>query len=392
MFSSLFLQFEDPNRPFLGPILKYLSFWGLWLPDGFRNKCFAILIQLLETIFITTEFLDIFYVKTDLNLVLTNLKFSMQGVINICKAWSLIFWQKDWRNVCEYVTRADLENRRSKDPQQEEVVRKFTRYSRKVTYMFCALSYATAFVVIFQPAFKYLLSPKYRENTKDGTEDYMEVVSSWVPFDKHKMPGYFFACVIQAFGTLLACAWITSYDMIALSVMIFIRLELESIRIDCATIFDENDGDIVLDRIKRCHRRHVELIRCCRLYNSCSSPILMLYTFICTVMLCATAHQINMETNKMQQMMTLIYLIFGISQLFLYCWHSNDVYYASMALATGPYESKWWSQNASKQRSIYILVGQLSKLIIFTAGPFTNLTVATFINILRGAYSYYTLL
>ncbi|XP_050676140.1 uncharacterized protein LOC126973069 [Leptidea sinapis] len=34
----------------------------------------------------------------------------------------------------------------------------------------------------------------------------------------------------------------------------------------------------------------------------------------------------------------------------------------------------------------------LSKTIKFTAGPFTNLTVATFINILKGAYSYYTLL
>ncbi|VVC95405.1 unnamed protein product [Leptidea sinapis] len=79
------------------------------------------------------------------------------------------------------------------------------------------------------------------------------------------MPGYFFACVFQAYGTLMACAWITSYDCIALSVMIFFKLELE-------------------------------LINNASLYDSCASPLLMLYMFIVTVMLCSTAYQMD---NKM---------------------------------------------------------------------------------------------
>ncbi|CAK1547604.1 unnamed protein product [Leptosia nina] len=389
MFKRMLNKLEDPNRPFLGPVDKYLSFWGMWLPSGFKRRCFAILLHVLETIFIITEFIDIFCVKGSLHLLLTNLKFSMQGLINICKAWSFIAWQKDWRDVCDYVTRADLANR-SGNLKTKNNIAKYTQYCRKVMFIYCQFTFVTAFVVIFQPAFKYLLTSKYRDNVKSGDEKYMQVVSSWVPFNKYEMPGYFFTCLIQGYGTLMAAVWISSYDMIALSVIIYIRAEVEALRIDTADIFN---GGVPLRNIEYCHKRHVELLRYSRLFNSCTSPILMLYTFICTVMLCSTAYQITyLESSKMQQLMIVMYLLFGILQLFLYCWHSNEVYYASMELARGPYKSEWWKQNASNQRSIFILVGELSKTIIFTAGPFTNLTVATFINILKGAYSYYTLL
>ncbi|XP_045518613.1 odorant receptor 22c-like [Pieris brassicae] len=228
----------------------------------------AILLQLFETVFIITEFIDVFYVKENLDLVLTNLKFSMQ----------------------------DIANRYSLDPKKKKNIERFT------------------------------------------------------------------------------------------------RAELEALKIDTAAIFDASESDVI-DRIRDCHKRHIELIHYSGLYNSCTSPILLLYTFICTVILCSTAYQItSLETSKMQQLMTVIYLLFGVAQLFLYCWHSNDVLYASMDLIRGPYESKWWTQTPSHQRNLFILVVQLSKTIIFTAGPFTNLTVATFINILKGAYSYYTLL
>ncbi|XP_045488016.1 odorant receptor 22c-like [Pieris rapae] len=260
----------------------------------------SILLQIFETAFITTEFIDVFFVKANLDLLLTNLKFSMQGAVNICKAWSFIAWQKDWRAVCDYVTRADIANRSSLDPKKKENIESFTKYCRIA--------------------------------------------------------------------------------------------ELEALKIDTAAIFDSSESDAI-DRIRDCHKRHIELIHYSGLYNSCTSPILLLYSLMCTVVLCSTAYQItSLETSKTQQLMTVMYLIFGVAQLFLYCWHSNEVLYASMDLIRGPYESKWWTQSPSHQRNLFILVVQLSKIITFTAGPFTDLTVATFINILKGAYSYYTLL
>lgn len=47
----------------------------------------------------------------------------------------------------------------------------------------------------------------------------------------------------------------------------------------------------------------------------------------------------------------------------------------------GPYNSFWWSQSRARQKDIQILIGQLNKSIVFSAGPFNHLTVATFINV-----------
>nr|ARO70245.1 Odorant Receptor 33 [Dendrolimus punctatus] len=94
----------------------------------------------------------------------------------------------------------------------------------------------------------------------------------------------------------------------------------------------------------------------------------------------------------MQRLWIAEYLMALITQLFLYCWHSNNVLFMSNKVEDGVYSSAWWSQNVRIRRCVVLLSGQLRKQIVFTAGPFTKLTVPTFIAILKGSYSYYTLL
>ncbi|XP_063621030.1 odorant receptor 49b-like isoform X4 [Cydia splendana] len=115
------------------------------------------------------------------------------------------------------------------------------------------------------------------------------------------------------------------------------------------------------------------------------------YVVMCSLMICASAFQLTSATSIMQKLLMAEYLIFGIAQLFMFCWHSNDVIDKNEAVMMGPYESEWWAANLKQRNNVLILQGQLQIVHIYTAGPFTNLTLATFINILKGAYSYYTL-
>ncbi|XP_013186713.2 odorant receptor Or2 isoform X2 [Amyelois transitella] len=174
------------------------------------------------------------------------------------------------------------------------------------------------------------------------------------------------------------------------------RTELELLRIDSRNIFGSElapvSDKVALERLKSCYRRHVELVRYSTLFDSCLSPIMLLYMFVCSVMLCVTAYQITIETSAAQRFLTTEYLVFGVAQLFMYCWHSNDVLFASQELRWGPYESVWWFQKVHHQKDLFIMIAQFSRNVVFSAGPFSKLTVATFISILKGAYSYYTLL
>ncbi|CAH2054238.1 unnamed protein product, partial [Iphiclides podalirius] len=110
-------------------------------------------------------------------------------------------------------------------------------------------------------------------------------------------------------------------------------------------------------------------------------------------MICASAVQLTTEgTTRMQQIWIAEYLLALIAQLFLYCWHSNEVSLMSLCVDDGVYASAWWCQNVRVRRNVLLLIGKLRKKIIFTAGPFTTLSVPTFIAVLKGSYSYYTLL
>ncbi|XP_045507010.1 odorant receptor Or2-like [Colias croceus] len=395
MLRNVLQRFEDPKRPLLGPNHKALTFWGLLLPRSVSKKTFYLAMHVLVTIFTATEYVDIWFVKDDMNLLLNNVKITLLATVSVSKVLTFLSWQKHWKGIIEYVNRADLAQRNRDDPAKNELITNYTKYCRKITYLYWSLMYTTVIIVMGQPVYKYFSSEVYRENVKNGTESYIQVVSSWVPFNKNTIMGYLAASIYQSYAAIYGGGWITSFDTNSIVIMVFFKAELEMLRMDCGNIFGRGeivDDKTVMERLKNCHKRHVELIANAALFDSCLSPIMFLYMFVCSVMLCATAYQITVETNPMQQFLIAEYLIFGIAQLFMYCWHSNDVLYASKDLMLGPYESNWWSRPVKQQKVVCILTYQLRKTIVFTAGPFNDLTVSTFINILKGAYSYYTLL
>nr|QEI46823.1 odorant receptor 7 [Galleria mellonella] len=396
MFRSILMKLENPKRPLLGPNVYALEFWGLLLPENMFKRYFYLSMHVLVTIFTATEYVDVWFVKSDMSHLLNNLKITMLATMSVCKVTTFLYWQKRWRSIIEYITKSDLNRRKTNDMTKKNMIDNYTKYCRKITYFYWSLMYTTVIIVMVTPIFKYLFSSAYRSNLDDGTEKYLQVVSSWVPFDKNTLVGYLAASAFQSYAAIYGGGWITSFDTNAMVIMVSFRAELELLRIDCANIFSE-EGRIVSDkvcneRLRECHKRHVELVKYSRMFDECLSPIMLLYMFVCSVMLCVTAYQITIETSAMQRFLTTEYLVFGVAQLFIYCWHSNEVLYASQNLRWGPYESVWWTKDVSYRKDLFILIAQYNRIVAFSAGPFTQLTVATFISILKGAYSYYTLL
>ncbi|KAJ2937806.1 hypothetical protein O0L34_g18587 [Tuta absoluta] len=397
MLKGIFKKLENPKRPLLGPNVHALQFWGLLLPKNMFKRYFYLSMHVLVTIFTFTEYVDIYFIKNDMNLVLNNVKITILATMSVVKVTTFLSWQEKWISIIEYVTRADLEQRNATDDKtKNQVITDYTKYCRKITYFYWSLMYTTVVIVVFTPIFKWYLSESYRVNVINGTEPYTQVVSSYVPWDKDTITGYLYASIFQTYAATYGGGWITSFDTNAMVIMVFFRGELEMLRMDCRKIFGSGNimvnDEIAMDRLKDCHRRHVELLKYARLFDSCLSPIMLLYMFVCSVMLCVTAYQITIETSAAQKFLTTEYLVFGVAQLFIYCWHSNDVLYTSQDLLLGPYESAWWTSSLKLQKDVYILIEQFRETIVFNAGPFAKLTVPTFIAILKGAYSYYTLL
>ncbi|XP_063363467.1 odorant receptor 49b-like [Cydia amplana] len=396
MIKEFLQSLEDPNRPLFGPNYWLLSKIGMLLPKNRINIILKLMIHAIGTLFVFTQYTELYVIRSDLDLVLTNLKISMLSIICVIKANTFVFWQGNWRQVIDYITEADKFERDNQDEAKGHIINTYTKYCRRVTYFYWVLLFTTSITTIITPLMKYCSSEKFQEGFHNGTEQFPHIFSSWMPFDKENSPG----CWITVMWHIGICAYgatvVAAYDTGVMVILVCFGGKLDLLRIRCREMLD-TEGKGVSDEnadkvIRELHRIHVLLLKHSRLFNSVLSPVMFCYIVMCSLMICASAFQLTSATSTTEKLLMAEYLIFSIAQLFLFCWHSNDVIGKSEGVMMGPYESDWSASNLKQRKNVLILQGQMRIVHIYTAGPFTNLTLSTFVNILKGAYSYYTIL
>nr|AIT71995.1 olfactory receptor 29 [Ctenopseustis obliquana] len=392
MIKSFLESLEDPKRPLFGPNYWLLKKIGLVTPDHILSRMYYI----LHTIFVFSQYMELYVIRSNQELVLLNLKISMLSIVNMTKANTFVIWQSNWRQVIDYITNADNFERDNQDEAKGKIINSYTKYCRRVTYLYWVLVFSTLISVITTPLMKWYLSYDYREAYKNGTEVFPHIFVSWMPIDKESSPGSWITVLWHSCICAYGASTMAAYDTSVMVILVCFGGKLDLLRIRCKEMFgviEEAISDEEAEAVVRqLHEIHVQLLKHSRMFNSVLSPVMFVYVVMCSLMICASAFQLTSATNNTQKILTAEYLIFGIAQLFMFCWHSNDVIYKSQQVIMGPYESKWWAVGLQQRKNMLILQGQLKIMHIYTAGPFTDLTLATFVSILKGAYSYYTLL
>ncbi|XP_039759946.1 odorant receptor 46a-like [Pararge aegeria] len=395
--SKFLLNLEDPGNPLLGPTLWGLQRWGMWQPKQGINRIIYNIVHLIAILFVLSQYVELWFIRSNMDMAMRNLSVTMLSTVCVIKAGTFIMWQEYWRSLVFYVSSTEKRQLRARELKANKIIQGYTKYSRKVTYFYWGLVAATVLTVILAPYGGYLSTSQSRKLLINATVLYPEILSSWAPFDKTQGAGYWTMALVQSSICFYGGGIVANYDSNAVVLMTFFAGQLDLLKLKCSSLFGDGNEDIsyrvAVKRIRDCHQHHVLLVKYSKILNFLLSPVLFLYVIICSLMICASAVQLTTEgITTMQQVWIAEYLVALVAQLFLYCWHSNEVLYKSLGVDEGVYSSAWWSQGLRVRRCVALLGGQLSRRIVFTAGPFTMLTVATFIAILKGSYSYYTLL
>ncbi|XP_048483280.1 uncharacterized protein LOC119692795 isoform X2 [Plutella xylostella] len=359
----------DDSKVLLGPNVALLRLAGLYLPAGRGARTACLLLHALGTAFIVLQYVELYFISDDLHLVVLTLKINMASTNVVMKAFCYLVFQRRWRELHDYVTAADEAERAR--PAAAAAVRRYTALSRRVTAAFCMFSVFTGFVLVFGPYIKWL-SERYLDRVPAelmGPVDH--IFQAYVPFDKYSPRGRLIANIWFAMGALYGCAVFTAFDVAAVVVMVFLGCKLQLLAARCERLFaPAPGGDRFWETVREVHTEHVMLIKYSKIFNSLISPVMFLYTLLCSLMLCTTAFQIT-------------------SQLAM-----QGVYHSAWTdgLGAGARAGARRREAAARGQALRLLAGQLAAPICFTTGPFADLTLANFVNILKGAYSYYTLL
>ncbi|CAH2095497.1 unnamed protein product [Euphydryas editha] len=392
---SIFKRLDDPKYPLLGPNIRGLYWFGLWqCGNKYRDSVFKFL-HFCSLLFVVSEFVELYFMRNDLMKVLFNISVTALSLVSISKTMFFISYLSQWKNLVENISREEISALKDKEPRVIDLMRRYRRYSRIITYLFWSVILLTNVVTILSPFLKYLTTSTYREMIKNGTEPYPQILSSWFPFDKTKIPGYLAAVAVHVTMTTQGAGVVAVYDTNAVAIMSFLKGQMQILRYKCQQIFGDKkriSTTEVLNNIKECHRLHNFFIEQHKIFNSIISPVMFIYVLVCSIMICCSVVQLSMdEVTVSQKLWVIEYTLALAIQLFLYCWHSNEIAYESRGVDLGIYTSKWWRADVQVRRQVLMLAGKLSHTFILDAGPFATFSTSTFINILKGSYSFYTL-
>lgn len=267
MKNLLKIQYFD--EPLLGPNIWIFTHIGLLEFDNKLLNFINWINKLLLNFFIITQIFDLFLpskgrqdnARTDMNLLLTNLKFTCVGLVTAIKCDTFVMWKAKWKKIFDYIKEADIEERVHEDDYVKEIVNSYFKYSRVMIYACLTITGISSVCAVSPaPIFKYIFISEFRENVKNESIHFPYSASVWVPFNKDIPPGCWVLFTWHFITSFYIAVFMSTFDASMLVMMKFFQCKLKLLQYRCSLIYQFEEGSIAnhefRHRLKICHNQH----------------------------------------------------------------------------------------------------------------------------------------
>ncbi|XP_014611760.1 PREDICTED: odorant receptor 13a-like [Polistes canadensis] len=361
-------------------MLKWVGLWTLESNTPSFLKCIYFLYNKIAVsamiIFAVTLFTDICMMVDDLSIVtddgcvFAGMFVVLFNVINCqCTRDQIARLSDETLNSCEELCQLSKVN-------ITEKLRYYLWRDKLPFYSFCSLGYLLVIALIFFAS----------------TEDGSLPIRARYPFDIRTSPGHEIGFVIEACSIFFGVTAILAIDTIIVSICNLILLQLEILSMNfqyCST------AEIRFEKFfKQYIQHHQRLLNMINDLNDLFSSSMLVQMFSSTSMICLTGFQAIVVAGQDSNFWKYsIYLGAAISQLLYICWIGNEVITHSTLLVDAQWLSQWHNQPLDRTANLLIISSMFSqKPLKLKAGKFYILSLETFINIMKGSYSFFALL
>nr|WCC57613.1 odorant receptor 27 [Papilio polytes] len=379
----MFKFLTNSKHPSLGPHLYLLGLTGIWQPD--EKTQFTRLKMII--FYIIVAFFSSQYMKCILYPKIESIQLILQYVpfhLGIVKACYFRRESKTWSSLVNFLSQVECKQIEGKEEKMITIVESYIQRNRRITYFFWALAFFSNFSIFSEP---------YAKNRiiENGTSIYLNIFDGFVPFGGEP-PGYYISMAIQTILGHIVSAYVIGWDTMVASIMIFFAGQLKMSRSHAKEVV-KSDTVETHRSIANCHKFHVELVKHQRIFNGLISQVMFVYLIVISVNLGVCIIQIvEVQDDLAMLISSCLFVVACLIQLLLFYWFSNEVTEESLKVSYGVFESDWVKCDKLIQKEIHLLGLTLSNRLVFKAGPFNEMSLTTFVFILRTSYSFYTLL
>nr|AST36397.1 putative odorant receptor OR35 [Cydia nigricana] len=384
-FQNILRCLEDPKHPSTGPCLRFINLTGNWHPNmKLKSTRFK---QLVFYITMTLFFSQ--YLKCVIGLDLSALLFLLQTAPFHMGTPKSIFFRKNhvlWQKMIDYMSRTELEQLSDKDEEVRAVLDEYIRRARRVIYLYWSLVICGNISLFTEPYLK-------NQIVENGTDIYVPLFHFYLPWNQDVPPGYYYSMFLQTILGNIMSSYVISWDSLVISTFIFFIGQLKISRVYCTKVIDPESAERSHQNIIKCHRFHTTLVEYHKLFQKLISSVMFIYLIVVSANLGSCIIQISNASGDLPVMMGAIFFVFCILiQLLTFYWFSNEVTVESLSVSSGIFESKWMTMDAKIQKEVALLQLTMSKRLCFRAGPSNEMSLNTFVAILKTSYSFFTLL
>ncbi|XP_077264619.1 odorant receptor 46a-like isoform X2 [Temnothorax americanus] len=141
-----------------------------------------------------------------------------------------------------------------------------------------------------------------------------------------------------------------------------------------------------------CIRHHNRIFEFARMVNTRFTQIIGLQFMASTMVTCFNLYQLTKSALGTNHVLTVIYTICMLTQIFIYCWFGNRVKLKSLQLTNSIFQMEWPIVENSVKKSILIIMKRAMTPIEISTIYILNINLDSFVVLLKTSYSVYNVL
>ncbi|XP_018567067.2 odorant receptor Or2-like [Anoplophora glabripennis] len=145
--------------------------------------------------------------------------------------------------------------------------------------------------------------------------------------------------------------------------------------------------------LRECILKHKGIIRYLEEYNDTMKNIMLLDFLQSSLQLASIMIQFVLTKATVFNIIFHAEFVFSmLLRLLVYYWYANEIMLESINVSTAIYECGWYDEPKKVKQMMLLMIQRANKVLKLDIGPFTTMTLGTFLSILKASYSYLTVM
>ncbi|XP_060534038.1 odorant receptor 45b-like isoform X2 [Cylas formicarius] len=294
---------------------------------------------------------------------------------------ALLYQRVDFKEIINYITKDDKDVGYMEDEQIKRCHLEQARFCKQARVAVTMLTMGGTTSICLENLWIRYQIGQYNKHYNDSLEKPFPFDLYYFGLNKEKHAGLLLIIndvSVMANGLLVASTKIVFFSCMIYPVSILKRLQIRLER------WDVCDGLVVL---KELIMHHQDIIRFITKLNGSIKYLIFMEFLLNSLNIAAVSIQfITFEKTMLASPI----LFFGIlfTQTFVLGWSANEIKVQSLMLADALYRSPWYEQNETVKKMVLTMIMRAQTPLVLTIGPFDAMTTQSALAIMKGSYSY----